>query len=985
MPPAPCLFAALRAMLRVCGLALGAVLLVAGAPSPKPLPAPQGEGPYNLRAWALGDGAPADIWALAQAPDGYLLLGTGGGLYRFDGLQFERVVPQVGRFPSNNITALLVAPDGTVWLGTYSGRVTRLRAGRADSFGTADATVQQLARRADGSLWIARSGPGGGLFLLDRAGWRRLGAASGIAGGQAFSVIVTRAGAVWVATESRILVLRPGTTRFVERARVEGTVRLAEAPDGRVWASGGRLVGPGADLAIAPRIPGATGPAADRMIVSRAGDLWQSLFGGGVARMLGLARGGSPRALERLGEEQGLPSPVAVPIFEDREANVWIGTNLGLVRLRPVSGGTVLRLNSKRHGGVDLAATAGGGAYVSQGETVYRIGAGGLRPERVMAGPVTFLAADGGDLIVGEASRLYRLRGRGWQQLDLPAFPGESTGWRRDRRGDVWIGVFNRGVFRQAGGRWRQVRPAGIDAAALHLSLEGSGDSWLYAGDRLFRATADRIVPVPPPGDQGGVGEIALVSSGPAGTLIGGELGLARLRGDRWEALDSTANPEIVGVTGILQRANGEVWINGAHGLARTTQADLDGALGHPGAVLRARLFGAADGLPGVAKQVTFKNTLVEGLDVRIWAAASNGLGWIDPARLVDNHLPPPVVIRAVIVGDRRFDDPVQLALPAGTESLRIRYAAPSLAAAEQVRFRYRLIGSDARWIDAGTVREAYYANLGPGRWRFQVIAANNDGVWNREGATVVIDIAPHYYQTWWFGALLLLALAGLLWLLYSWRLREHLARGRARAEAQIAERERIARELHDTLLQSVQGLMLRFQAAAYATDPGSHANALIESALDRGDDVLIEARDRVRALRSITGAGDPYPHLEAVAQRFTEQGLAVTARREGPLLRLEPADIEQLLAIVHEALANAQRHARTPDADLLLQVERRRWTVEIVDRGEGLPADILASGERLGHYGLVGMRERAAVLGGTLHLCSAAGEGTTVRLVVPR
>jgi signal transduction histidine kinase len=967
---------------RIWTMLLGPAILAA-VPTHAQAPLPRSVDQYNLRAWHLVDGAPPDIWALAQGRDGFLYLGTGAGLYRFDGITFEPVIPRVGRFPSRNITALFADPDGSLWIGHFDGLVSHLQNGRLSSFGQPNAVVEQFARGSDGTIWVAMSGAEGGLFRVGPAGIARVGADRGMPAGRTASVVASRDGALWVATETDIRVLHPGAPRFVPVTRSQYRVRLAVAPDGQVWASGdpaNAAAARAAGLRIAPLAPGMHPPAADRMHFTQDGTLWRTLFAGGVLQTRDID-GDRSATYTRLTTRHGLPSLVAVPLLEDREANLWIGTNLGLFRLRPVSATAALRVDDTVLGGFELAATQDGTVYAANPHNLYSARPGEpLRWLRRFDQSIDMIEADGADLILSLQDKLVRLHGDSITTMPIPAIPGPAVTW--GRQGDAqWISVADVGVFQLAAGRWRALGATDLPASRMYTASGPGGGTWFYGQDRVYRrgqAGLHRIV-----GDR--VGSVALVSIGPAGTLVGGELGLARLERGRLRALSDSRVPELGGITGIVQAPDGTVWINGVRGLVQTSKAALDAAFADPHAALQHQLFTAADGLPGVAQQGAPKSTAVRGGDGRIWVADNVGIGWIDPARIVHNRLPPPVTILRLTANARSYVDPRDVALPAGTANLRIAYTALSLAESERVRFRYRLIGVDRDWIDAGTAREAYYANLGPGSWRFQVIAANNDGVWNREGATVAVTIAPHFYQTWWFRLLAIGVGAGALWLLYAWRLREQIARTRARAEAQLAERERIARELHDTLLQSMQGLMLRFQAAAYATDPGSKAQTLIEGALERADDVMMEARDRVMALRRIAGPGDPQPLIDELARCLEEEGLIVTVTRQGAPLRFQPDELEHILAIVQEALANVRRHAGTRLAEVRLDSSGGGLQLDINDQGRGIPPEVIAGGGRPGHFGLKGMRERAQALGGTLEVRRGVPVGTSVRLIVTR
>lgn len=944
---------------------------------------------YNHRAWRLVDGAPPDIWAFAHAPDGFLWLGTGSGIYRFDGMLFEEILPKSGQFPSSNATALLITTDGTVWIGYFTGEISRLQGHRLKNFDHSDSAVEQFALERDGMLWAARSGPGGGLFRFDGDRWRKVAAETGNHDTMAYSVIAARDGALWVATERHILVRRHGAARFDVAGTHNGIARLAQAPDGQIWVSGnvrpaGRAATIGDELAVVP-FSSSRAKQADRMMFSRDGALWQTTFGGGVTRMGGLSKAGSDPLIENFTAAEGLTSPVAVPLLEDREGNIWVGTNLGLNRLRPVNAVTALRVASGVTRTFEMTATTDGAVYVASVNKLYRATPGGsLELVRALPDEIEFVEGDGEDVIIGQGRRVLRLANEGLSREPVPLAPGVITSWNKDKQGKPWITADTAGTFRLTAEGWRAADMAGRNAAdEIIFSHSDTGNGhWLYAQDQLFRrdgADFSRVARGHPR-----IGHVTRMSDGSAGLLIGGELGLARLKGDRFETIGIARVPVLRGISGIVQTGNCDVWINGVRGLLRTSCADLAKAFADRDEPLRYRYFNAADGLPGVAQQNVHGSTLARGGDGRIWVANNVGVGWIDPARLITNRLPPPVMIRSLEANGEVFLDLDQVSLRAGTDSVRIVYTALSLAASETLRFRYRLLGVDPDWVDAGTRREAFYANLPPGEWRFQVIAANNDGMWNRQGDALTILIAPKFYETGWFQLLCLLVLLALAWIIYVWRVREHRSRERDRVEAQLGERERIARELHDTLLQGVQGLILRFQAAANAMKPGSEEYRLAEGALDRADDLVLQARDRVQGLRTLKRTVELVPFLEEIAARYRSDGLNVSITADNRIESLAPECAEQILAIVEEALANTLRHAEASEVAIDARSVGRQLIIGILDDGRGFPADLLAGKGVAGHFGIQGMRERAALLGGTLGIENTAGKGAFVEVRLP-
>lgn len=322
--------------------------------------------------------------------------------------------------------------------------------------------------------------------------------------------------------------------------------------------------------------------------------------------------------------------------------------------------------------------------------------------------------------------------------------------------------------------------------------------------------------------------------------------------------------------------------------------------------------------------------------------------------------------------------------LPAGTKNLRIRFTALSLSIPERVRFRYLLEGFDSQWFEASTARSAFYNAPASGQYVFRVSASNNDGVWNEQGASLVVNVAPHYWETTWFRALCVVVGAALLWLLYLGRLRQLAARIRTRLDERHRERERIARELHDTLLQSTQGLILRLHASSRKLAPTDPVRAELEAAMTMAEQVAADGRERVRGLRGdVERTRDLGAALMGVAEEA--HGLETPAVRlvvEGTPRAMQVCAAEEAYMIGREALLNAFQHAHAAQVQILVSYGRQGFRLRINDDGIGLPQGAEAM---VGHWGLEGMRERAARAGGTLTLLSGrSGRGTEIDLQIP-
>ncbi len=390
--------------------------------------------------------------------------------------------------------------------------------------------------------------------------------------------------------------------------------------------------------------------------------------------------------------------------------------------------------------------------------------------------------------------------------------------------------------------------------------------------------------------------------------------------------------------------------------------------------------------------------TMTTATDGRIWIVGQDGLAWIDPRRIRRNHVPPGVVIRSLRADgnpDDRSANVPQLHLPAslpqrlaqGTRTVEIEYTGVSSSHPERVKFRYQLDGIDRGWVDAGTRREVFYSNLGPGQYRFRIAAANEHGVWNESGATLAFVIPPLFWQTKTFMVLCAALVIGIVIALYRYRVHQITARERTWLEARLAERERIARELHDTLLQSLQGLMLRLQIVLDNIPEREAAHEMMEQALERADRALIEGRDRVRELRTV--------EVEAVklAEALRDAGHELEQNTVGAQLRvltqgsprtLHPIVRDEAYWIGREALINAFRHSNATVIEVEVRYEWRTLRLHVRDNGCGIATGVLESGGRGGHWGLPGMHERARKIKAQLRIWSAAGAGTEVELRVP-
>jgi signal transduction histidine kinase/ligand-binding sensor domain-containing protein len=992
------------------------VLLLARALTAAALPPDLSLSQLQRTAWTTTEGAPADIWALTQSAEGFLLLGTGSGLYRFDGVTFERVVSSnESDLVFRDITALLALPSGELWTGYYAGGVSQLKDGVLTTYGHADGLptgwVTSFARERDGTLWVAALG---GLGRFSAGHWETMSSNWNFPGRGAKWVLLDRRGTLWVAAGETVVFLRRGSNKFEDTGIGSGYrgSTLALAPDGTVWLAG---------ESIAPRpltqgnvlvTRSESSPGLDpskRILVDRDGALWATdSHRGGIYRATlrsSDAVSATPDALnapEVFGEAEGLTSDRAVPLLEDREGNIWVGTNLGLNRFRATPFVPEWHVPSSPQVGYSMAAGPNGAVWIASDDQLFEIQ--GRRCDLVARLPSRVRSAyrdPSGVVWLGTEKGLIELDHNGLKFLTLPAptYPVHYEyvhAMTSDDSQGLWVSVVDRGLLRLHDGVW-DVSPSHFnlaDTAPTALWTDAAHRQWFgYSDGTVTLRERHNSTRVFGPNEGLRVGPITVIYGSAAATFVAGEWGLARFDGRQFRTLSASRLDAFSGITGIIVGAKGDIWVSGNRGVVHISSDAIDDAYDHPLAKLRYELFDVHDGLPGYAQQGE-DATALAGADGRLWFATNHGVAWIDPDHSPRNRIPPNVVIRSVQADGRSYPNLGLIELPRSTRSVRIDYTALSIAEPERVRFRYRLDGADDDWRDATNERSIDFSNLRSGRYIFRVTASNNDNVWNDVGANVVFAIPPAYYQTTWFLVVASAAFAGLLWILYYARLRQitdrKLRRLEQRMEDRLSERTRIARDLHDTLLQSLQGLLLRYQVA-YELLPGRPAEAKqdLGSAIDRTVSAINEGRNAVQDLRTSSADGDDLAVgikalAEELASDHAENDVVFRVGLEGTSRPLHPVVRDEIYKIAGEALRNSRRHSKASEIEVDLRYDEWQLRLRVRDNGSGIDPKFLSGQEVVGHYGLHGMRERAELVGGKLAVWTAAASGTEIELTVP-
>ncbi len=951
-------------------------------------------------AYTPREGAPMPVIRMAQGRDGLLWMSSAQGLFSFDGLRFERFVPHGGpQLPADMPLSLLVDADGALWLGFRFGGVYRVREGRVTAYtgGLPARSVGQLAQGPRGELW---AGTTAGLYRLQGQRWQPVTAADGAAlpsleGG----MVVDRQGSLWLLSRERLFRgdARGGPLVLYQEGR-SSTGLLLDA-QGRAWWSDKErlwlLDGSGRSM---PQGRPASWPVA----LERAQIVWMDRQGHAwAAGRQGLLRVSSEDLLRHLDDPhhpvpaQRLPLnaeevSVGVGMLDDREGNVWLSTYHRLEKLQ------ARRLQSLERQGRALAdvalATDGQGQLWLSSMTDGLLGweDGRLRQYRPHVSP------ESGSLLDTPEGMVWLSSAGGWRHgpnglqplPPLPLPPGALLKPQALARhdGELWASLVAQGLYRLHGEQWRA--GAGVDGLPEEPALslfEDTRDATLWLGyvergawslqqGRLRHWSAEQGLDV---------GRVLVFASGARGLWVGGSEGVAWFDGQRFHRLGSVSGEALRGVSGLVETPEGELWLHGASGVIRVSAAEVGALRADPRHVPVLEVFNADDGLVGRTSTLRPLRTAARTGDGRLWFSTELGLFWLDPGHLVRNPQPPQALIRA-LRSDGQALDLQHPQAQTGARSLQVDYTAAGLTQPGRLKFWFRLSGQDSGWQAAGTRRQAFYTNLAPGSYRFEVFAENEDGV-RGPVAQVELLMPAAWWQTPAFRLAVVLVALGLLWGLYRLRLRHMSRLLRLSLEARLLERGRIARDLHDHLLQEVQALVLRLHAVVAEMLPGDRQRQRLEALLDEAEQAVGHTRDQVSGLRQ-QPAEPPqlFATLRGLGEALAAQhGIAFEASMEGRPATLPPDAAEELLAIAREALRNAFRHARASSITLCLRCtgSGSGCLLTVQDDGVGfVPDEPLVA--RAGHWGLVGMRERARRIGAMLDWRQPAQGGTEVRVV---
>jgi signal transduction histidine kinase/ligand-binding sensor domain-containing protein len=957
-------------------------------------------------SWRVAEGAPTSVWAMAQTLDGYLWLGTGSGLYRFDGVRFEPFrTPNEDKL-GQDIVSLLALHNGDVWIGYQHGGASVLRNGKLTNYseGLPKGPIF-LKVDAQGQIWAVAKDlfSNGGLAKFSNGVWKTVGPQLGVPNEAIDRLLLDKSGVFWLATKSRLMFLRPRGNRFVETGiALAKSGEPAIGQDGRLWLpdghGGARPIA--APFSVKHRSIKTTAPAGSNplpvgrsMMFDRDGALWIARSAHGLLRVPypapGLSAAMTRPVLDTFGLLDGLSSDFTSAVMEDAQGSIWVGTNLGIDRFRAGDVVAEEAIPQTSIDGYQAAIGQDGALYIAGGDTLFRVsGDGSLQRLHSIGDTSSICTRRDGSVLLTAESGLSRWGGSRLIPVGVPTSPprGNVVSCQEDSSGRLWIAVMNKGIFRQDRSTWRHLPSFVPESRATPnmMVADPDGGMWLFYEGSPLILVKDGVVRTFSPREGLNVGSVDVVFASGHDVLVSGDQGLARLEGNRFRMLRSQNGEPLSRATGIVETAAGDTWFNSLDGIVKVSTGDLREAFGHPGGKLAMKILDFQDGLPGLAQQDSYSQTALAGPQGKLWFITSHGMAWVDPRHPIPDARPPPVLIQSLRANGTDYPMVPGLKLPQNISNLQIVYTSPSLSVPEKLKFRYRLDGVDKHWIDVGARRQAFYTSLPPGRYSFHVMTANKDEAWSPSETAFAFRIQPTLTQTNLFKAFCLIVLLAMLGAVYVFTLRQMSNRIRGRLQERLGERERIARELHDTLLQGFQGLMLRFQSVAERIPSDQPLRDVIEDALDRADKVLVEGRDRIVNLR----AEDPRELSQALldAGERSKAGFAVEFRVvvEGAPRELHPLVREEVSRIGDEAISNAFRHASASLVEAVIVYERNALRVCIRDNGVGIDPVVLASGGRSKHFGLSGMHERAARIRAKLEVSSHRRAGTEVNLNVP-
>jgi signal transduction histidine kinase/ligand-binding sensor domain-containing protein len=955
---------------------------------------------FTHAAWLTQDGYfSGQPSVVTQTRDGYLWIGTRSGLMRFDGSRFlPWTSPDAKRLPSNVIVSLLGAQDGSLWIGTRAG-LAHFVNGKLVQFPNFPDTIDWLFEDPAGKIWftrdnVQRSPPvcevsGAAIHCLDKTDGVSLMGAAGM-------LVRDESGNLWTGTELGLFRWKPGSSAAYLSPGLknseghDGVATLAPGPGGSLWA-GMVWTGRGRGLqqfregiwkpVIEPGLDSST-LSVLAMLRDRDGGLWVGTANQGIYHIRG-------SHVDRFRSQDGLTANQVKSFYEDREGGIWAVTARGIESFhRPQIVTFSTREGLSVDNVVSVVVSLDNTVWLANGNSLDSIKDGHVSSVRSGSGlpgnEVTALFADhAGQLWVGVDSDLFLYKHGRFRRVVRS--DGSSTrfivGMTEDMNHDIWAEVSgsNRELIRIRNLKVVEEYPAAVIPTARLLAADRHGAIWLGLRDgNLARFSNGQAKVFTFPHSESDVVRQVVVN--PDDSVFATTVyGLIAWRDGKTQTLTSRNGLPCDDAIGVNWDNQGALWLYMECGLVRIDKEEIQKWWNDPEALVVTRVFDSFDGLlPGKADY----NPTAQSSDGRLWFANKVVLQMIDPNHLFRNEIPPPVYVEGVAADRKPFSATETVRLPPLVRDLQIDYTALSFVNPRRVMFRYRLEGRDASWQDAGTRRQAFYNDLGPGKYQFHVIACNNDQVWNETGATLAFNIPPAWYQTFWFRILCVIFLLWLTYMLYVVRMRSYAKSMKLRFDERLNERTRLARELHDTLLQTIQGSKLVADGLEEYLDDPPRAKRSLAKLSQWLSQAVDEGRAALESLRNSPPSEELAEALQHTADESAPRSMRVLMTVTGDVRPIHPVARDEVYLIAFEAIRNACVHSNGSTMTIVVSYGRD-LKVQIHDNGCGFDPDLIHRG-RPGHFGITGMKERASTIGARLSLQTSGKDGTQFSLVIP-
>jgi len=957
-------------------------------------------GRFHQDFWSTEDGAPSLINAITQTPDGLLWLGAEDGLWRFDGMSFEHLTgPDIKGTSPFGVSSLFVSRKGELWIGfAQSAGVSRYVGGRVEDMKLPrpPLIVTNILEGPDGAIYAEWGGLSGRLWRWKDRKWQQVEDLLGLPPGFTLGLVATRDGSILAPVldfeqrKSQIARLAPGSSRFRVLGGSYQFARLNVDRSGQLWVSDRDwlrsygIAGSGLKP-LGPVYPLPKSIGMRFLSFDDHGGVWNGSWSSPVSSRLNLAQARSGGAIETYRWPGTAETDGVRANYTDAQGTVWIAESRGLLRFRLADISMEPTVAGDNVGGVQLVSSKDGNVYAASHGKLYRLRHGApARHVLDLAEDPIFCSGKAGEIVLAQRRKVYSLSAQGRLKYLMPA-PMAPSACALDAAGNIWLRGYDGSTWRYAGGKLRELPDleARNKGGLLGISANARGEVAVPLDDEtvvVFSGNRKLIYRLP--SLEGA--QINGVSPGLGGFVAFTAAGLIRLAQGHAVRLDPLSAPWTRRVTTLVETPEGEVWFSSFDGLSRVRSSDLQAAFGNSDRLLPRRLFDGRDGLAGTSQRLgpVGQKIALDG-DGRIWVVRTAGLASVDPRSIAGNRAPPNVVFRLLTTDGETFRDPRSVTLAAGTRSVRLAFSAAGTLRPDLVRIRYRLENVDTDWIDAGQRRTAGYANLGPGKYRFVVTATGDGG--GTATRSLSFEIRPTFLESWYFKLLCGAAFFALLYLGYRLRIAAVSKSIGSRLAERHDERERIARELHDTLLQSVQALLLDFRLAAASLRSRGAGSDRLDGVIEHAEAVIAEGRDRVYNLRAHRETDTLEGCLRIIAGQTGLTGnVELNIVSYGVARSLSPAVSEEIARIATEALFNISRHAKASRVDILVNYLQTTLTISFVDNGVGIDHAVIQAGRKPGHFGLIGMQERAKKLKGQMLLDRGPDGGTEVTLVIP-